>query len=287
MTNRRHFLKQSMLSGLLLTSGSIFAKSSKKKSHLCILHTNDVHSHIDPFPSDHPKFPNQGGFARRKELITHIKAENTNTLLFDCGDIFQGTPYFNFYKGNIEIDLMNQMGYNAITIGNHEFDNGIEELAKVMTKANFRIVCSNYDFSNTPMQALTVPFTIFAFKNIKIGVIGLGIELEGLVDSNKYGKTKYIEPLERANYYSQLLKKDEKCDYVVCLSHLGYSYSNNKVSDLVLAKNTSYIDMILGGHTHTFLDEPTKVTNQINKEVIVNQVGWAGVKLGRLDIDFD
>nr|WP_321451199.1 metallophosphatase [uncultured Carboxylicivirga sp.] len=284
--NRRKFIKQ--LGAGTLTAAVVpqLLSCSKKEVRLTVLHTNDVHSQIEPLPADHHEYPNGGGFAKRAALVEKIRQENDNVLLLDCGDIFQGTPYFNFYKGELEIKLMSKMGYDAGTIGNHEFDNGIEELSKQIKKANFPFICSNYVFDNTPLEGLTIPYKTFIKGPLKIGIMGLGIELDGLVNNDRFGNTQYINPIEVANNTAKLLKEKEKCDYIIALSHLGFDYAYDKVSDKKIAENTSDINMILGGHTHTFMKEPAIAINKVGKEVIINQVGKSGIFLGRLDITF-
>nr|WP_256534159.1 metallophosphatase [Lewinella sp. JB7] len=253
---------------------------------LTILHTNDWHSQIDPFPDDGGRNANRGGVLRRAALIRQIRRAETNVLLFDSGDIFQGTPYFNFFLGEPEIKLMSQMGYDAATIGNHDFDGGIENLAMQLRHANFAMVSANYDVSATPLRDRVEPYSIFDRGGIRVGVFGLGIELAGLVPEKLYGNTDYADPIERGNETARRLREREKCDLVVCLSHLGYRYRDDKVSDVVLARASKDIDLILGGHTHTFLDEPVTVDNAEGVPVIINQVGFAGLRLGRLDIAF-
>jgi 5'-nucleotidase len=250
---------------------------------ITILHTNDVHSHIEPFPDNHPRWPGMGGVARRAALITKIRAREKNVLLLDVGDIFQGTPYFNLYGGSLELKLMSEMGYDASTIGNHDFDNGMDGLVNQLPNATFPLLNANYDFTDTPLNNKISPYKIFMRDDVKIGVFGLGIELAGLVDKKLYGNTKYLDPVEKAANMAHLLKKEMKCDLVICLSHLGYKYQDKKISDEVLAKQSMNIDLILGGHTHTFLDEPVKYKNREGKEILVAQVGWAGVRLGRID----
>ncbi|QTY27973.1 bifunctional UDP-sugar hydrolase/5'-nucleotidase [Flavobacterium sp. CS20] len=286
---RRTFISQTIQAGSLVGLSSLVNPVIWEKSydkHITILHTNDVHSHIDPFPNKHRKFPNRGGVSRRYSLVQQIKSENPNTLLLDAGDAFQGTPYFNFYGGELEYKLMSKMGYQASTIGNHEFDNGIDNIAAQLQHANFDLLNANYDLSNTSLNALVKPYQIYDVDGISIGVFGLGIELEGLVSKNLYGETKYLNPIEIAQDQVKILKQEHQCDLVICLSHLGYEYQSDKVSDIQLAKNTKNIDLIIGGHTHTFLDRPTKVVNQAEKITLVNQVGWAGLNLGRIDFYF-
>lgn len=289
MSNRRDFIRTLMGSaafiGLASTPLDLFAKHEIIK--LTILHTNDVHSRIDPFPKNDPKYPGMGGVARRASLIKQIRAKEANVLLLDAGDIFQGTPYFNLYKGELEFKLMSDMGYDAATIGNHDFDNGIDGLARQLPNAKFPFLNLNYDFSDTPMAGSVLPYKIFQKAGITIGVIGIGIELAGLVDPKLYGNTIYSNPIQIADDTALMLKKNLKCDLVICLSHLGYKYSEKKISDEVLAQESSYIDLIIGGHTHTFLDEPVRYKNKSNKEILVAQVGWAGIRLGRVDYYFD
>ena len=288
---RRHFLKKikfSSIYGLTLPyfiNDDYFDNGLKK---ITILHTNDVHSHIDPFPKNDPLNPNGGGVIARANLINLIKKDNPHTLVLDAGDVFQGTPYFNFFGGELELKLMSKMGYNASTLGNHEFDNGMEKLSKVLTHANFSFLNSNYTLKNTPLENKIKSHEIFNINGIKIGVFGLGIELEGLVEKKLYKGVKYINPIEISKDISDDLKYNHNCDLIICLSHLGFSYSKDKniMCDLILAKQTKNIDLIIGGHTHTFLDEPVKVKNLENKDVIINQVGCFGINLGKIDFYF-
>ncbi len=288
LTNRRKFIKQSLVAGggLLALNTlplSSFALTDKKPTKITILHTNDVHSHIDPFPTNDPKYPNLGGAARRAALISTIRNTEKNVLLLDAGDIFQGTPYFNKYLGELDFKLMSLMQYDAATIGNHDFDNGIDGLKKMLPHASFPFINSNYNFSNTVLKNDILSHKIFIKENVKIGVFGLGVELNGLVSKKNYQETIYINPIEIANKKASFLKNDEKCDLVICLSHIGYRYEDKTVSDLILTSQTKNIDLIIGGHTHTFLDTPTEVKNLAQKKVLINQVGWAGINLGRID----
>ena len=286
--NRKTFIKNSIYGsaavGLAINN---FSCSSHKI--ITILHTNDIHSHIEPFSKDHSEFPNKGGFERRATLISEIRRQNPNTLLFDAGDIFQGTPYFNFYGGEIEFKLMSMLGYDAVTIGNHDFDNGIDGLDKQLPNAKFDIISSNYDFKNTILESKVSDYKIYNKSGVKIGVFGLGIELEGLVSKDLYKETKYLDPIDIANDTAKKLKETENCDLVICLSHLGYKYEKfpNKVSDLNLAKSTKNIDLIIGGHTHTFMNKPVVVKNNVENDVLINQVGCFGLYLGRIDFSFD
>lgn len=288
--NRRNFL-HTFGTGAVLTGAGAFPLQALAAEpeilKLTILHTNDVHSRIEPFPMDGSRNQGLGGASRRAALIKEIRAAEKHVLLFDSGDIFQGTPYFNVYGGELEFKLMSQMGYDAATIGNHDFDAGIDGLHKQLPLANFPFISSNYDFADTIMNGKTLPYKIFQKEQVKIGVLAVGIELEGLVPKTLYKETQYLDPIANANRVAAQLKQDERCDYVICLSHLGYKYSDNKVSDIVLAQSSHNIDLILGGHTHTFLEAPVLVNNQEGKPVFVNQAGWAGIMLGRLDIYFE
>ncbi|MBD3582945.1 bifunctional metallophosphatase/5'-nucleotidase [Flavobacterium selenitireducens] len=283
---RRDFLQKGVAGTAFAALGGLSLQSfASAKKHLTVLHTNDVHSYIDPFSATHPKNPNKGGVARRAAIIESIRRENPNVLLLDAGDIFQGTPYFNYYGGELEIKLMSMMGYDLATLGNHDFDNGIDGFYKQLPHATFGFVSANYDFSNTILDGLVKPYKIFVKDGIKIGVFGLGIELSGLVDPRNYKETKWTHPTEITQGIVDRLKREEKCDLVICLSHIGYDYKNDpgKISDLKLASQTQDIDLIIGGHTHTFLDKPTVVKNRVGKDVLVNQTGCYGINLGRID----
>lgn len=288
---RRQFIEQAAATTALVTLGGIGLQSftSSKKKHITILHTNDVHSHIEPFGPNDGRNANQGGVARRASLIESIRNENPNTLLLDAGDIFQGTPYFNFYGGELEFKLMSMLKYDAATIGNHDFDNGLDGLFAQLPHAKFDFLSANYDFKNTILDTHVKPYKVYLKDGIKIGIFGLGIELEGLVDKKLYKETVYIDPVEVAQDMSRILKEDKKCDLVICLSHLGYYYKkfNQKASDLNIARATKNIDLIIGGHTHTFLPKPTIEKNIEGKNVLINQVGCYGLKLGRIDFYFD
>ncbi|MEZ7498022.1 metallophosphatase [Flavobacterium sp. Arc3] len=287
---RRDFIEKTAVTTAVLGLGvSLSSFKSLHVKKITILHTNDVHSHIDPFPADDPRNPNMGGVARRAALIQKIRKEDENVLLLDAGDIFQGTPYFNYYGGELEFKLMSMMQYDASTIGNHDFDNGIAGLYAQMPHAKFEFLSANYDFKNTLMDGLVKPYKVFNKNGIKVGVFGIGIELAGLVDKKMYEETVYNDPVESAQEMTRILKEDLKCDLIICLSHLGYKYKNEstKIDDLKLAALTKDIDLIIGGHTHTFLDKPTVTKNSAGKEVLVNQVGCYGINLGRIDFYFD
>lgn len=287
---RRNFIKNTAATSALLSiSGlSLSSFTTTKERKITILHTNDVHSHIDPFPENHPRNPSMGGVVRRASIIDQIRKEEENVLLLDAGDIFQGTPYFNYYGGELEFKLMSMMKYDVATLGNHDFDNGINGFYAQLPHANFEFVSANYDFKNTELSGIVKPYKTFIKDGIKIGVFGLGIELEGLVDKKLYKETKYNNPIEVASDVTKTLKETEKCDLIICLSHLGYDYKNekDKPSDLKLAAATKDIDLIIGGHTHTFLDKPVIKTNKVGKQVVINQVGAYGINLGRIDFYF-
>jgi 5'-nucleotidase len=307
MQNRRKFLQQTALAaGSLLASKSIFAGTGGVNdiTKLTILHTNDVHSRLEPFPMDGGRNQGLGGVAARAELIKKIRSEedkvisaynnedgnnsSSGVLLLDAGDIFQGTPFFNIYKGEPEIKAMSAMKYDAATMGNHDFDAGLENLAIQLQHASFPILMCNYDLAGTPMENKTQPYKIFKKGKLKIGVTGVGIDPKGLIPDNLAGNTKYLDPVANLNRIADKLKREEGCDMVICLSHLGYKYKENpnKMCDIILAKESENVDLIIGGHTHTFMDDPAVEKNKYGSDVIINQVGWAGIKLGRLDFNF-
>lgn len=294
-TDRRDFLKK--ISALMICSAvgtsnwakaTISTKNNTKTigntpRHLTILHTNDVHSHIDPFPADDPKYANLGGYARRKAYIDSVRNEGNETLVFECGDMFQGTPYFNFYKGQLEISLMNQMGIDAVTIGNHEFDNGLDVLCQRMEEANFPFINTNYNFSLQRARNIVKPYKIFNRCGIRIGVIGLGVDVNGLITDVNLQGTTYSDPIITTQNIADYLRKQQNCQMIIVLSHIGYQM-NTQVDDCKLVANTSGIDMVLGGHSHTFLPEPVLQKNKNGENVIINQVGFGGINMGRIDV---
>ena len=289
MNSRRKFLKKiaGASAAVALTGLSKDLLAKEDLVRLSILHTNDIHCHIDPFPETDPSYSGRGGLARMSALVKEIKDKNDNILLVDAGDMFQGTPYFNFYKGELIMKVMTKMGYEASTIGNHEFDNGLDGIGQSLKYAGFPLICSNYDFSRTILRNRFPAYKTVLKKGIKIGIYGLGVEMAGLVAEKNYGETRYLDPVETAQKMELFLKKEKKCDLVVCLSHLGLKYRENKISDTLLAAETSMTDLIIGGHTHTYLQEPLQLKNAKGNRIIVNQAAWAGLILGRIDFILD
>ena len=290
MQTRRKFIQKTAATSAFIGLGGLSLSSFEKSkdTRITILHTNDVHSQIEPLPNNHYKYPGLGGFARRATLVDDIRKENPNTLLLDAGDIFQGTPYFNYFGGELEFKLMSMLGYDLATLGNHDFDNGINGFLSQLPNSDFDFVSANYDFSNTVLDGLVKPYKIFIKDGIKIGVFGLGVELEGLVSKRLYKETKYLNPIEITQDITRELKEKQQCDLVICLSHIGYYYKNNpdKICDLQLARNTKDIDLIIGGHTHTLLPKPTIEKNSVGENVLVNQCGKSGVYMGQIDFHF-
>ena len=284
MKSRRDFIKKASLGalGFSFLPNELLANADLIK--LTILHTNDMHSHIQPFTNGRNK--GLGGMAQRATLIKRLRQENEHVLLLDAGDIFQGTPYFNMYGGELEFKLMSEMKYDAATIGNHDFDNGLDGIFKKLPHAKFPFLCANYDFSDSLLSGQFEPYKVFKKGSIKIGVFGIGIELNGLVPKSLYGNTIYHDPIRKSNHYANHLKNELGCDLVICLSHLGFKYKGQKIDDINLAENTNNIDLIIGGHTHTFLNQPISKINPQKKEVLIAQVGWAGIKIGKIDYFF-
>lgn len=283
--NRRVFIKNAVVTGIGTSLLGNQAWAAAKASKITILHTNDMHSRIEPFPNDGGRNANQGGMTRLASVIDSIRQEEEHVLLFDAGDVFQGTPYFNLYGGEIEFRLMSKMGYDASTLGNHEFDNGLEGIKNQLQHANFPHLISNYDFRNTILENAFQPYSVYKKGGIKIGVFGLGIQLEGLVGKKNYGNTTYLDPIAVSKEMVQQLQK-EKCDLIICLSHLGYSYRTSKISDLKLAEEVEGIHLIIGGHTHSFLEKPTEVMGPSGFKTLVNQVGTGALRLGKIDFTF-
>jgi len=289
MSSRRNFLKQIVIGGSAVSLGlypkELFASGEILK--LSVVHTNDMHCHFEPFPDTDAEYPGRGGIVRLASIVNKYRKENPNLLLLDAGDMFQGTPYFNYFKGELIVKVMSQMGYDAGTLGNHEFDNGLGDLLSAIRIAEFPLVTSNYDFSETILSGHTKEFHIIKKGGVKVGIYGLGIELEGLVSNSNYGETRYLDPLETTLKMEKKLKLEHSCDLVICLSHLGLSYEQNKISDTKLAPMTQYTDLIIGGHTHSFLQKPLVLKNAEGKPIVVNQAGWAALEVGKLDFVFD
>lgn len=283
---RRNFLQQTgVVAAAALVSPSLISMK-KQPIKLVILHTNDTHSNIDPFPKNHSKFPDKGGVSRRAKLVQTIREQEDHVLLLDAGDVFQGTPYFNKFKGVLEMKVMQEMGYDAMTLGNHDFDIGIEGFVNAKKHATFPIVNCNYNLDQTLLKDQVSTSIILKKAGRKIGITGVGIDLNGLVADSQTKGLVYNDPIAAVQREVDVLRK-KGCDLVICLSHLGYEYANDKVSDHVLAENTSGIDIIIGGHTHTFLEKGVVIQNKESKSVVINQVGYGGLQLGRIEVEFD
>ena len=281
---RRKFL-QTLGAG---AAGSFLAPLSARASdeiRIVVLHTNDIHSRIDPFPMDGGRNEGLGGAARRAALVKQVRKNHEHVLLLDSGDVFQGTPYFNFFKGEIEFKTMSAMGYDVGTLGNHDFDNGVDGLVEMLPHANFEFVCANYDASRSPLAPHIKPHAIKMMGPVKVGIFGLGIEFQSLVLPALHEGVQYYDPILAAKQQVETLR-NAGCHLVICLSHLGYKYREDKVSDTDLAQLVPGIDLVLGGHTHTFMDAPD-VYNHKEGASVVNQVGFAGLRLGRADVLFN
>ncbi len=285
MKRRQFLIKSLAASATVAVSPMILSgcQSSLNGKKLTILHTNDMHSHIDPFTEGRNQ--GLGGMAARAGAIKNIRTQESNVMLLDVGDVFQGTPYFNMFGGELELKLMSEMGYDATTVGNHEFDNGLDGLHHAMQFANFPYLSANYDFSKNVIGNQVAPYKVFHRGGVKVGVFGLGVNLEGLVNTKMYGNTVYNDPIATAKEMVQELEA-KNCDLIICLSHLGFDYGEKYPSDKKLAREVSGIDVILGGHSHTFMKEPLLLTNSEGFTSTINQVGWAGINLGRIDVEF-
>lgn len=256
---------------------------AKKEKQLVILHTNDTHSTIMPVNALLPDTMKAGraGALRRIAMLKEERGKNPDLLLFDSGDFFQGSAYYTLFKGDVEIGLMNRMGYDAVTIGNHEFDFGMEEMARVFRLATFPIVCANYDFTGTPCEGLVKPYIIIKRNGIKIGVFGVSPKLEGLVSPKNCVGVKYLDPAKVALETASMLKKEKKCDVVICLSHLGWK-SNRGEDDQYMIAGSRDIDLVLGGHTHSYFKTLKYEKNMDGKQVPVDQNGKHAVFVGKM-----
>jgi len=301
MIDRRSFLKTSIVGSAALAlpnavsqllSTSVRAAISEPLLELAagetlitILHTNDTHSQIDPIPDSDKQWGGKGGVARRATLVKEVRSQNPNTLMVDAGDVFQGTPYFNFYKGEVEYKSMSLIGYDVVTLGNHDFDNGVDALAAAMKFANFEFVSTNYDVRGTPLESRVKPYAVRTFGDVRVGLFGLGINPDNLITPENFKGVKYLDPVGMARGVVRLLRDREKCQLVVGMSHLGY-YPNpkgNEVGDTQVAAQVSGIDFIASGHTHTFMEKPYLQKNPEGKDTIIFQVGKSGIYVGRVD----
>lgn len=262
-----------------LFAGSVSAQADKE---LLIFHTNDMHSRVEPFSDDYQDtlLAGKAGMVRRATFIRQQRKEHPDLLLFDSGDFSQGTPYYNMFKGEVEIKLMNAMKYDAGTIGNHEFDFGLDNMARLFKMADFPIVCANYDVRGTVLEGLVKEYTVIEREGVRIGVFGLGAPLDGLVAAHCYGNVKYEDPVSEAQRIADILKNQEKCDLIICLSHLGWM--EDQFSDIELIENTRNIDVVLGGHSHSYFTEPKFYKNLDGVDVPVQQMGKDAAFVGKM-----
>ncbi len=278
-------MKQNKLLLLAIFFVALSVSAAAKTKQILILHTNDTHSCVMPLKPTlkDTLVAGRGGFLRRAEMIRQERKANPGLLLLDSGDFSQGSPYYSMFMGDVEIELMNKMGYDAATIGNHEFDYGLENMARIFKMASFPIVCANYDFSGTCLEKIVKPYTIIRCDGLKIGIFGIAPQLEGLVSLKNCVGVKYLNPIEKAQEMADLLKNKEKCDLVICLSHLGWG--SGVESDKAMMSKTRNIDIVLGGHTHTHFKEMQFVKNLDGKEIGNDQNGKSGIFVGRILID--
>ena len=264
----------------------LLALTATAQKRLIILHPNDTHSCIMPL-SEHladTMLAGRGGFLRRLEMIKQERKKYPDLLYFDSGDFSQGSPYYTLFKGDVEVELMNRMGCDAATIGNHEFDFGMENMVRIFKKAKFPILCANYDFTSTPLQGLIKPYTIIRRRGIKIGVFGIGPKLEGLVLTHNYGNAKYLDPAATALRVATMLKEQKKCDIVICISHLGWDLGGDDDNQMI--SNSRNIDLVLGGHSHTYFTELMYEKNLDGKTVPDDQNGKNAIYVGKLVLEF-
>lgn len=260
------------------------ACSQSKIQTLTIMHTNDTHSQVEPL-EEGKRDALCGGYARRMGLINQERKKDPNLLLFDAGDFSQGTPYFNFYHGRVEIEAMNRMGYDAIMLGNHEFDNGVDTLAVVLKEAKFPIVCANYDVKGSALEGIVKPYTIIRRGNLYVGVFGIGVDPKGIVADRNFYPLQYLDPITTAQEVANTLKNEKKCDIIICLSHQGtHTSTDGKLSDMELAQATKNIDIIIGAHTHKIV-ENLYIPNIDGDSVLLMQTGKAGARIGKIKVE--
>jgi|SRR6056297_938328 len=286
MSSRRAFIKQASILGFGYSAAGRFLRNIGEvpSASITILYTNDTHARLEPFPENARQFAGLGGIAERASLIKKIRYEQKHVLLLDAGDVFQGTPWFDVYGGTVDFELMTQMGYDAMAIGNHEFDRGLDGFADAAKKAGFPILAANYLARDTPMNPFLQDQIVKEFDGFRIGIFGLGIKLNGVVDPSLSGEVRSFDPVRTAERSVESLRNFYDCDYIICLSHLGYKQELGGIDDEMLARNVSGINLIIGGHTHTFMDEPVPVKNPSGNTTWISQMGHSGIRLGRIDL---
>lgn len=268
---------------LLVLLGLSLMGYAQQTRQLTILHTSDTHSRIDPIPSSAAdSAAGLGGIVRRATFLKQYRAVHPDLLLFDSGDFSQGTPYYTFFQGEVEVRLMNYMGYTAITIGNHEYDFGLENMARIFRMAEFPVVCANCDFTGTPLEGVVKPYTVVERQGIRIGIFGLSPRLAGLVPTDKYGDVRYLDPIATTREVVKTLREQERCEVVICLSHLGINIKGLSDEELVAA--TEGVDLLLGGHTHTVMKEPQNYLNAAGQRMTVLHSGDRGTALGEVTL---
>ena len=280
MERKRNSVLKGLLSALVIFSCSLDAHARK----LVILHTNDTHSQIEVVRSG--KGIGKGGVHQRAEFFAKIKAENENVLILDAGDYNQGTPYFTVFKGDLEVQVMNELGYEVVTLGHHEFDNGLDELARRLRNAKYTTVCANYDFTDTPLKDIIKPYVVIERGGLKIGIFGITTDLKTLVAKQNIKGMVYEDAYEVTDAMALKLRKELGCDLVIALTHIGYSGYPNQLSDINLAQKTENVDIIIGGHSHTFLKSEKIYKNRAGKDVVIVQAGAQGEYVGCLEIEY-
>ena len=288
MISRKEFLQKASVfaAGSLLPIGLAATPSINRSAQdITILYTNDTHARLDPFPENANRFAGLGGIAERAALVEKIRAQHQHVLLLDAGDVFQGTPWFDVYGGKVDLRLMTKMKYDAMAVGNHEFDRGPDGFAEAASKAGFPILAANYIVRNTPLNPFVSRMIIKEFNGFRIGIFGLGIQFDGVVDRLLTGDVRSADPVSNAIQMVDFLRNSRSCDYIICLSHLGYSYNNGRIDDLGIAERVDGINLIIGGHTHTFLDAPTVIQKGEDCDTWITQMGHSGVRLGRIDLN--
>ncbi len=265
---------------------AVLGGHAKKQKQLVILHTNDTHSTIVPVSRNLPDTmkAGRGGFLRRIAMLKEERAKHPDLLYFDSGDFSQGSAYYTMFKGDVEIGLMNMMGIDAATIGNHEFDFGLDNMARLFRMANFPIVCANYDFTGTVCEGLVKPYVIINRNGLKIGVFGLAPKMKGLVADKHFVGVKYLDPAKVAIQTATMLKRKMKCDMVICISHLGWNAGRDQDDNYMIPRSRN-IDLVLGGHTHTYMPSLMYLNNMDGHPVAVDQNGKHAIFVGRMVVD--
>lgn len=275
-----------ILAGLATLAYCVYAGynlGKKEVHHLTILHVNDTHSHIEPDRVG--IYKGMGGLLERTAYVDSVRQADgaENVLLLHGGDYSQGSTYFNEFGTAYMFDAINRLQYDAVTLGNHEFDNGIEALGEALAVCKVPVVVCNYDFSPFEIGKYVKPYTIVEKAGLKIGIIGVLCPLGSVLSGDTANRLPMLDMVSSVQKYADELRP--QCDLVIVLSHIGYTeHGPGEMTDPQLCAATRNIDLFVGGHSHTFMEEAAWCPNLDGKKIPVTQAGWEGVYMGEYKV---